>query len=86
MAEREGFEPSIPVSRNTRLAGERLRPNSAISPHLLFYLIGEILTMKNGVEFPQFPEDTVVHERNLRKKWGTHQGVQEGKAAPTECF
>jgi hypothetical protein len=27
-----------------------------------------------GVEFPQFPEETVVHERNLRKKWGTHQG------------
>src|SRR5689334_20621616 len=26
MAEREGFEPSIPVSQYTRLAGERLRP------------------------------------------------------------
>jgi hypothetical protein len=35
MAEREGFEPSIPVSRDTRLAGERLRPGSAISPLLV---------------------------------------------------
>jgi hypothetical protein len=26
VAEREGFEPSIPVSQYTRLAGERLRP------------------------------------------------------------
>jgi hypothetical protein len=26
MAEREGFEPSVEVSPNTRLAGERLQP------------------------------------------------------------
>ena len=35
LAEREGFEPSIPVSRDTRLAGERLRPGSAISPQVV---------------------------------------------------
>jgi hypothetical protein len=26
LAEREGFEPSVPISRNTHLAGERLQP------------------------------------------------------------
>ena len=35
MAEREGFEPSVEVSPNTRLAGERLQPTR---PSLLFYL------------------------------------------------
>ena len=31
MAEREGFEPSIPFVRYTRLAGERLRPLGHLS-------------------------------------------------------
>ena len=37
--EREGFEPSIPVSQYTRLAGERLRPYSAISPFIILEII-----------------------------------------------
>jgi hypothetical protein len=32
VAEREGFEPSIPVSQYTRLAGERLRPTRPSLP------------------------------------------------------
>ena len=39
LTEREGFEPSIPVSQYTRLAGERLRPYSAISPLYLLEII-----------------------------------------------
>ena len=31
MAEREGFEPSRPVSQPTRLAGERLQPLGHLS-------------------------------------------------------
>jgi len=26
------------------------------------------------VEFPDFFENTVVHQRNLLEKWGTHRG------------
>ena len=33
LAERVGFEPTVPISRNTHLAGECLQPCSAISPH-----------------------------------------------------
>ena len=39
LTEREGFEPSIPVSQYTRLAGERLRPYSAISPFIILEII-----------------------------------------------
>ena len=42
VAEREGFEPSIPVSQYTRLAGERLRPTRPSLPvqkDLKLYLI-----------------------------------------------
>jgi hypothetical protein len=37
VAEREGFEPSVEVSPNTRLAGERLQPTR---PSLRFLAIG----------------------------------------------
>ena len=39
MAEREGFEPSIPVSQYTRLAGERLRPTRPSLRKSLFYML-----------------------------------------------
>ena len=26
------------------------------------------------LKFPDFLENTVVHERNVLKKWGTHRG------------
>ena len=45
--EREGFEPSIPVSQYTRLAGERLRPYSAISPLLEITIYLNYFIMSN---------------------------------------
>ena len=43
VAEREGFEPSVPVSQHTRLAGERLqptRPSLRYKPTLLAEGVG----------------------------------------------
>ena len=42
LAWREGFEPSIPISRYTPLAGERIQPSSATSTSSQYFQVLEI--------------------------------------------
>ena len=41
LAWREGFEPSIPISRYTPLAGERIQPSSATSTQVADFLVSQ---------------------------------------------
>jgi hypothetical protein len=40
----------------------------------LHYHLSKKGTRRKERKFPQFRENTVVHEHNLLEKWGTHRG------------
>ena len=54
VAEREGFEPSIPVSQYTRLAGERLRPTRPSLQNLTQPVTTGLFIQHNKLLFPFF--------------------------------